>query len=143
MLHVAVVHRRYLELLIDSSKTVEVRLSRNRCAPYSTAQPGEQVLLKQQSGPYRALTTITKITRYDNLKPKDITALRRQYNDEVKAEKQFWTARSDARYAIFLMFSPLQLLSASCTLPPIPTMYGRGWLTLPDARPIRAQRRAS
>lgn len=141
MLHIAVVHSQYLDMLLDGSKTAEARLSKSRCAPFSTSQVGHQILFKQRSGPYSAIATISLIERHEDLKPTNVRSLKRQYNDDVRGTTEFWNAKRDARYAVFLYVSPLIPLPENTVLPNIPTLYGRGWLTLPNTSPINIKRR--
>ena len=42
MIHVAIMMKRYLDLVLDGTKTVECRLTRQARAPYEAIEPGEK-----------------------------------------------------------------------------------------------------
>ena len=45
--HLAILLEPYLQYILDGTKTVESRFSKNRIAPYNMVEPGDVVLLKK------------------------------------------------------------------------------------------------
>jgi len=96
--HLAILKRKYLDLIISGRKSMECRLTRIPCAPFRQAAAGEKVLFKQSAGPIRAQAYIEKALFFGRLTPDSIRGLRRRYNDKVCADADFWLSRLDCRY---------------------------------------------
>lgn len=127
MNHVAIVHREYVDAILDGSKTIEARLARVRCAPYEKIQPGDRIYIKQSSGPYRASAIATKVRYFDELTPSKVRAIRKQYNGAIGGRESYWANKRDARVATLLWLGEVKPVTLG---PRIPKMHGRAWLVL-------------
>lgn len=127
MKHVAIVHRKYVDAILNGSKTIEARLARVRCAPYEKIKPGDQIYIKQSSGPFRARANVAKVQYYDELTPSKVRAIRKQYNGAIGGEASYWASKRDACVATLVWLGDVQPMSRG---PRIPKMHGRGWIVL-------------
>jgi len=97
--HVAVVHRKYAELILSGQKKAELRLTKNRVVPFGVVRRGDTVFIKIASGPICCCATVRLVEQYENLTPADIRRLRLTVNDTVMGDSAFWKLKSSARYA--------------------------------------------
>lgn len=127
MIHVAVVHRTYVPAILDGSKTIESRLSRNRCAPWNKVSVGDTIYFKQSSGPFKARATVRRVHQFDNLTAHRIAQLRRTYNHSITGPPHYWRAKRQARFATLIWFHDIHPADSG---PAIPPLHGRGWIVL-------------
>jgi hypothetical protein len=132
MIHVAILHRRYLSLVLDGAKTVEARLLRVRCAPFGRVSAGERVYLKRSGGPYAAAARARRVDHLEGLTPRAVRQLRDRWNHLVRGDDQFWRAAADARYATLVWLDRVRPVT---TGPRTPASNRRGWICLPDEEP--------
>jgi hypothetical protein len=99
MIHVALIRRRYVEMILAGEKRVECRLSRQRRDPFAKVARGEVVYIKEVGGAVRARGVIGRVLMLDDLTPSGVGLLRRRYNHLIRADAAFWRSRRHARYA--------------------------------------------
>jgi ASC-1-like (ASCH) protein len=109
--HIAILRRRYLNLILDGRKTIECRLTRIACAPYRRIQAGETIRLKESGGPIRAQAVAKKVRFYEALTPSRIRQIRDAYNGEILAPDEFWQDRLDCRYASLIWLDKIQKIA--------------------------------
>ncbi len=108
MNHVVLIQRRYLEMILDGSKTVECRLSRHRRDPYARVSAGDVLYIKQVSGAVRAKGVVARVLSLEGLTPSGVAALRRRYNDMIHGNAEFWRSRRHARYATLVWIESVE-----------------------------------
>lgn len=102
MRHIAILHARYIDAILEGRKVVETRLSLTRCAPFGLVTPGDEILFKQSGGPFRACARVAGVMTFEDLRPSDVRALARRYGDLVGADDAYWEARIECRYATLM-----------------------------------------
>lgn len=102
--HVVVVHRCYAEAILEGDKRLEARLLRQRRAPYGRVRQGERLYFKIAGGPVFATAVVDAVRTYDNLTPRDVVALEREFEADVNGGTLFWARRRSARYAVMIDF---------------------------------------
>ncbi len=100
--HLAVVHKRYLDMILAGTKTAEARLTKTRREPYTSLQPGETIYFKQTGGPIRARARAARVHRFELTGPRDIQRLRRRFEAFLGGPSDYWLAKADARYATII-----------------------------------------
>ena len=108
MRHVAVVRRKYAELIRSGRKTAELRLTKNRVAPYGLVQRGDTVFIKVASGPVCCRAKVRHVEQHENLTPTEIQRLRSALNDAVMGDSAFWNLKRTARYATVVHLTDVQ-----------------------------------
>ncbi|PHQ78610.1 MAG: hypothetical protein COB69_09630 [Phycisphaera sp.] len=99
MIHVAVVHKQYAELILAGEKTAELRLTKNRIVPFGRVHNNDTVYIKVASGPICAVAKVASIEAHEDLTPAKIRVLRKEVNDVVMGDSAFWNLKRTARYA--------------------------------------------
>lgn len=140
MNHLAILHRRYLDAILTGDKTVESRLSKNRCAPFERVEQGDLIYFKESSGPVRACAMVASVEYHEDLTPAAVGRLERAHNGSVRGEREYWLLKREARYATLIWLEEVREID---DWPVVPTMNGRGWLCLgPNDAPPRRRRGA-
>jgi hypothetical protein len=134
MQHVAIVHRRYVDLILDGSKRVECRLTRTRKPPFGTVKAGERVWIKETSGPVRAAARVAKAQCLADLTPSGVEQLRRDFNALIRGDAAFWRAKRGSRFATLIWLENVRPVERG---PAIPRSRGAAWFVLPPARATR------
>lgn len=100
--HVAIVDGETATLIIDGKKTIETRFNQNRIAPYGKIESGDTILIKKTGGPVIGIAKAGEVRFYCNLDENKIEKLRREFNDRILAESDFWSSKKHSRYATFI-----------------------------------------
>ena len=106
-IHLAIVHRRFLRMILDGTKTAEARLSKTRRLPYKGLGAGETVYLKPPGGDLAARAIARRVHRFELTGPVDIRSLRARFGPSLGGPEAdgYWDAKSDARYATIIELS--------------------------------------
>ncbi len=130
------VHRRYLDLILEGRKTVESRLTRVRCEPFGRIEIGDRVYFKERSGPIRAAATVGGLRVHEGLTPGAVQRLRAEHNDHILGGREYWSLKRDARYAVLIWLADV---APAADWPVRPRLNGRGWLCLDGAAADRIE----
>jgi hypothetical protein len=128
-IHLAIVLEPYLAFILDGTKTVESRFSRNGCAPFGRVSVGDVVLLKRSSGPVVGLCTVSDVWDY-RLAPGSLVEIKERFGPAICPQGRFWEERRDAAFAT------LMRVDGSRPLPnlTVPKKDRRGWVVLREHR---------
>ena len=125
--HLAILRPRYLRLIVEGIKTVECRLTRTPKPPFGVLKKGEQIYLKESSGPVLAVGRAGRIIYREINGPKDLAAIRREYGQEIMAQEDFWQSRSNCRYCTLAFLEKVEPLAEPFR---IDKRDMRGWVVL-------------
>jgi ASC-1-like (ASCH) protein len=129
MIHVAVLMKRFLDLVLSGEKTVECRLTRDAREPYQCIEVGERIYFKQSGGPYRATAVAEHVVFESGLTPGRIRQLKRDYDDVLCGEPEFWRWKRNARFCTLIWLTAVEPTSSGPDLAPL---QGRAWIVLRD-----------
>lgn len=130
MIHVAIIHRPFLDAILAGEKTAELRLSTHARAPFGRVAAGERIYLKQASGPFRATAVVDRVESHEALTPHRLRALQKRYAAVVGAgHEDFWRHKRNAKYASVIFLRDVEAVSRG---PAIPRSRGLAWYVLPD-----------
>jgi len=134
--HLAVLHREYLDSIIAGRKTIEMRLTRTRRAPYGRIRSGDTIYFKQSSGPIRAVARSGKIVTLTDLTPTCIKRLREKHNAKITGSDATWAKKQQARYGTLIWLRDIRETSDG---PVVPPLYGAAWVCDPHRRAVNAK----
>lgn len=129
MIHIAVVHAPYLDAILTGRKTIESRLSKVRCDPFGVMFVGERLYFKARGGAVLATAVADRVLSFENLTPKRIAALRREFGPAIGAQPDYWKSKESARFATLVTLAEVEQVRFG---PRFPAFYGRAWQRLPD-----------
>lgn len=139
--HLAILIEPYLSLILKGEKTIESRFTKNRIAPYCQAKEGDIILLKKSGGGIVGVAEIDK-AEFHTLESEpnaaiskfmgwdgrsNISEIRANFNDQIRATPEFWESKQNARYASLLYLKNVAPLSEPT---PFPRQHGSAWLIL-------------
>jgi hypothetical protein len=142
MHHVAILHSRYLDAILEGCKVVESRLSLTRCAPFGRVMPGDTIHFKEMGAGFRAAAQASGVMTFEDLRPADVRMLARRYGTQIGADASYWEERAEARYATFVWLSEVK--DASSAPSGFATTAGArtGWYVLDKVKADAARRSA-
>lgn len=124
--HLAIFPRNYIDKILSREKTIESRFSKVKCAPYGQVSIGDIILLKEQSGPIRGQAEIAKVIFFSDLTPESVICIKKEYNNRLRADDEFWEAKMDAKYATLMFLRDVQELPSQ----EFEKKDRRGWVVL-------------
>jgi hypothetical protein len=121
--HIAVMVEPFLSYILDGSKTIESRFSKNLIAPYQRIVPGDLVFLK--AGPIVAAFEASSVecVGLDDVQRR---RLREHYSDPIRADEAFWAERANRNFATLIGIRDVQRLTPVA----VPKHDRRGWMVL-------------
>ncbi len=124
--HLVVLKKRYIDAVLDGSKTVECRLTRSKRPYFGNIQIGDALFFKAVSGPVRGKGRVKHVKFFDNMTPEKIGAVKDRYNRQILGDDEFWRIKSDSQYAVLVWLdeiSPIEPIR-------IDKKDWRGWVIL-------------
>ena len=131
--HLAVLHREYLDKIIAGDKTIEMRLTRTRRAPFGMIHEGHTIFFKQSSGPIRAVAIAHRVETLTDLDPRRIRTLRQQYNRHIAGSDATWARKQQARFGTLIWLRDVRQTSEG---PIVGPLYGAAWVCNPGERAV-------
>lgn len=128
-IHIAILVEPYLQFILDGTKTVESRFSRNGCAPFERVSAGDVLLLKRQSGPIVGACSVSDVWNY-RLTPSTLEDIRLRFGSAIRPQQGFWEDQADAGFATLMRVRDVRPLPKA----DIPKRDRRGWVVLRDSR---------
>jgi len=109
--HLAILQPAYLRLILEGAKIIECRLTQSPKPPFGVIAKGEQIYLKESSGPVRAVAKVAKVIcrRINGLK--ELTAIRQKYGQAIMAQEDFWQSKSNCGYCSLIFLKQVRTLS--------------------------------
>lgn len=124
-IHLAVFSEPFLSLVFSGEKTIELRFSRNRCAPYGEIGNGDIILIKEVAGPICGVALARRAWCYD-LVTEPIERIRARFGAGICADDIFWSENADALYATVIeLDAPTLIAPVHCG-----KRDRRGWVSL-------------
>lgn len=100
--HLVILKKRYLEKILEGSKTIELRLTKTAVPPFNSIAIGDRLLLKESSGPVCAAAKVSAFAEFKNLTPAKIAKLKTEFNDKILGEDEYWRFKSDSKFAVLV-----------------------------------------
>jgi hypothetical protein len=133
--HLAVMTGHYLDRLLDGTKTIESRFTRNRVAPFERVTDGDVIFFKPSPGPITA-AGLAGVVHHLDLGAVPLDQVADRYAAAIApSDASFWADRAAARYATLVT-----MLDVVKTVPvPVRKRDRRGWVVLGQP-PVPTQR---
>ena len=132
--HLAIMLEPYLQYILDGTKTVESRFSKNRIAPFNMVEPGDVVLLKKVASRSISGVCVVRKVWFYRLNPDTWSQIRDEFSKALRADDpSFWEQREAAQFATLMRIAEIHPLPSI----EVPKRDRRGWVIL------RAHRQAT
>lgn len=101
--HLAILAEPFLSLLLEGTKTIESRFTKNRVAPYGAVSRGDLLLLKGVGGPVVGFGRVGQTWSIELQRKSDLKRIRRDYSTQICATgEEFWRSRAEARFVTLM-----------------------------------------
>ena len=90
-----------IQYMISGTKTIESRITKNKCIPYGKVEKDDLVLLKQTGGPVLAVFSVNKVYSYET-RFFSLDEIRKTYQKQLCIHDDWWERKKDAGYATLL-----------------------------------------
>ena len=127
--HIAILsHKSVLDKILSGEKTVESRFSRVKGVPFGQVSAGDTIYFKLSGGPVLGRARVASVEEHENLNPRRIEELARQYARELAISVDFLARKLESKFATLIFLEEVG--------PCDPWTYkqeGRsGWIILPE-----------
>lgn len=105
-LHLGVFSEPCLTYMLDGKKTIESRFSKKRILPFDRITKNDIVFVKKSGGKVSAYFKIKDVKFFD-LNNYDIEKIKRDYNEFLCVDDNFWREKRESKYATLIFISKL------------------------------------
>lgn len=126
LIHLAILHARYIDAILLGDKTIESRLSRTRRAPFGIVHKGDIIFFKESGGPVRARARVKRALFLDDLDEAQVARVRDRYNADIGGDDAYWQSKRDARFASLIWLVSAAPLAAADSIN-VPASNGHAW----------------
>ena len=125
-IHVAIMREPYLSYVLDGSKTIESRFTRNKCAPYQAIKAGDTIYFKKSGGKIVANATVSSVKFYI-LSPGTIDRIFAEFGQQLRITMDFVDQKRDSKYCTLAWITGVKKIN-----PPLPfeKKDQRAWIIL-------------
>ncbi len=119
MFHVAILHKKYFNLILSGKKTIESRFSFNKIAPYKKVKAGDVVYLKETGKNITAKAKVKKVEFFE-LSPSVVENIRINFGNEIGVtESSAWEATKQKKFGTLVWLEQVEtipeiMISRSC-----------------------------
>lgn len=100
--HLAILKKRYLELIITGDKAIESRLMRGKCPPFGCIGVGDEVFLKVTSGSVCGKAKVCGVEEMSDLTAEKIERIRQRHNGEILGAEEYWQEKADCKFGVLI-----------------------------------------
>ena len=105
--HIAVFSRKAVEHILSGEKTIEVRFSKTKIAPFGVISAGDLVYVKPIGSEPIGQFRVKKVIFYDFMENMDLLQIKETFGDKFAESEQFWKSRKGSKYATLIFIDSL------------------------------------
>lgn len=105
-LHLGVFSEPYLTYMLNGTKTIESRFSKNKVMPYNRINKDDIVIVKSSGGGVVAYFTIKEVLFFD-LEEVSISYIKEKYKKELCVDDIFCDLKKDSKYATLIFIKDI------------------------------------
>lgn len=95
--HVAIVHAWVAQAILDGTKTIESRFSRDKRPPFGRIAKGDTIYFRVAGGGYAVRCTVQKVECREAATPGLIEDIESKHRDRIGGDDAYWLAARRAR----------------------------------------------
>lgn len=126
MKHLAIFKQPFFDMILSGEKTIEIRWSSHKIAPYEKVNIGDELLLKLTGNPVTATAKVKKVKYYE-LTPQIAEIIKSDYGKEIGTDRfENWESILQKKYCTLIWLDDVK------TIKPLNTIKsnGAGWIVL-------------
>ncbi|MFH1370922.1 MAG: ASCH domain-containing protein [Planctomycetota bacterium] len=109
--HLAILKKPYLDAILDGRKTIESRFYQTKHKWLAQVGAGDKLFIKVSSGPVMATATIASVRYFDNLNARQIAELKKQYNQHIIGDDQYWEEKNRSRFGVLVWLKDVRRIT--------------------------------
>ncbi len=106
--HLVILKKPYVDAILQGRKTVESRFYQSRQFWLSRVSTGDKLFLKASSGPVMTTAIVASVRQFDNLTASQLTELKKQHNQHILGDEQYWRDKMNSRFGILLWLKDIK-----------------------------------
>ena len=111
MFHIAILRKKYFNLILSGKKTIESRFSYNKIAPYKQVEVGETIYLKE-SGKNITAKARVKDVKFFELNPAIVEDIRVKYGADIGVtDVGAWEETKQKRYGTLVWLENVETIN--------------------------------
>lgn len=111
MFHIAILHKKYYNLILSGKKTIESRFSFNKIAPYNKVKVGETIYLKE-SGKNITARAKVKDVKFFELNPEIVEDIRVKYGNNIGvADIDSWNKTKQKKFGTLVWLENVETIN--------------------------------
>lgn len=100
--HLAIFTKGVGELILSGKKTLEIRLSLAKIAPFGMISSQDLVYIKPSGEDPIGQFRVKKVFFFDGLSPEDMVRIRKEHGEDLAMDKIYWTNKSNSKYGTLI-----------------------------------------
>ncbi len=125
--HLAIFKREAPELILTGKKTIEIRFSKTKTAPFGRISTGDLVYIKPSGKDIIGQFRVKKVIFFDGLTPEDLNLIKKTFGDAIVQRNVFWESKI-AKYGTLIFIGESNRFITSPVK--IPKKDHRDWVVL-------------
>ncbi len=106
--HLVVLKKPNLDAILTGRKRIESRFTKTKRYTSGRVLPGDKLFLKLSSGPVCATAIVAAVKNFENLTPKQIAEIKRQYNHYILGSDEYWQSKSSCRFGFLVWLKDVE-----------------------------------
>ncbi len=128
MKHIVILKKKYYDMVLAGTKTIESRFSMNKCAPYNKVQVGDTLLIKE-TGKDVSATAKVKDVKYYELTPSLVEDIRIKYGKAIGTDSpKDWESTTRKKYCTLVWLENVDQINPI----KVQRSCGAGWICLEE-----------
>ena len=105
-IHLGIFNNIYLPYILNGTKTIESRFSKNKILPYNNITKDDIVIIKEAGKSIVGYFTIKNVLFFD-LKKTKISDIKKEYNQYLCVDDTFWHEKDNSNYATLIFIDKI------------------------------------
>lgn len=97
--HLAIFTNGLAEKILKGEKTIEIRFSTAKIAPFGVISKGDLVYIKPSGKDIVGQFKVKKVIFYDSLDDSDLDQIKKTFGADIAQPETFWLSKKDSKYA--------------------------------------------
>lgn len=102
MEHLAIMDKDTINKILNGTKTIESRFSKNKISPYHKVKVGDIVYLKEGGKEIIACFIVDKVIYFDNLNKDKVLEIKAKYGKEINADDSYFKIKESSSYGTLM-----------------------------------------
>lgn len=100
--HLVILKKPYLDAILAGRKKIESRITYTKRYFFGQVSPGDKLFLKLSSGPVCATAIVAEVKNFENLTPKQIAEIKKQYNPYIGGDENYWQNKASCSFGFLV-----------------------------------------